>query len=350
MYTEADLDAAIDEGILAPEDANAFRDFVARKTSKNPVDEENFRLLTGFNDIFVAIAATLFLVALGWLGSEFHPAVGGGLVAVVALKLSAYFTGVRRMALPSIVLVLAFIAGTFLLALFGVSEDIRSASDPLMFAQFGFATLAAFVAAGVHWRLFRVPITAAVAAGVVVGATFLGYAAATDEFPIGLLGLGGLTVFAVAMWWDMRDPLRQSTHSDVAFWLHLVAAPLMVHPVFEVIGALDNSPETATAFLVIGLYFVITFVALAIDRRALMVSSLVYVLYAIASLFKASGEVEIGFAVAGMVIGCALLFLSAFWQTARAAVVARLPARLRELLPVLHRNEQRNGYDGVSAC
>ena len=41
------------------------------------------------------------------------------------------------------------------------------------------------------------------------------------------------------------------------------------------------------AVLVLGLYIVFGFVALAIDRRALLVSSLAYVLYAMYALFAA---------------------------------------------------------------
>ncbi len=352
MYTEADLDAAIEEGVLALDDANAFRDFVAQAKNQNPVDEESFRLLTGFNDIFVAIAATLFLCALAWLGTEVHPALGGGLVAAVSLKLSAYFTGVRRMALPSIVLVFAFVLGVLGLAFFATAPvDHPFRDGEFIELRFAFAALAAFLAAGVHWRLFRVPVTVAIAAGLPVACAFIVTNAARvlQSFEVEMLGLGGLSIFALAMWWDMRDPTRQSTHSDVAFWLHLVAAPLLVHPVFDFIGVLDgSSPGLSTALVVIGLYFIITFIALAIDRRALMVSSLFYVLYAIASLFKEFGEVEVGFAVAGMVIGCALLFLSAFWQSARSSVVSQLPAGLRELLPVLHRAEERSNLDAAA--
>jgi hypothetical protein len=68
------------------------------------------------------------------------------------------------------------------------------------------------------------------------------------------------------------------------------------------------------------------FTALAIDRRALLVSALAYVLYALNSLFQNYGAVELSFALTALVIGSALLLLSAFWHTARRAVVNTLPA------------------------
>ncbi len=45
------------------------------------VDEEQFRLLNGFNDIFVSIAGVLLLVGLALVGGALHPAVGATFVA-----------------------------------------------------------------------------------------------------------------------------------------------------------------------------------------------------------------------------------------------------------------------------
>ena len=67
------------------------------------------------------------------------------------------------------------------------------------------------------------------------------------------------------------------------------------------------------------LYVVLGVTALAIDRRALLVSALAYVLYALSELFKQFGAVELNVALTALVIGSALLLLSAFWHQARAA-------------------------------
>ena len=73
-------------------------------------DEEQFRLLTGFNDIFVTIAIRLLLFTVGALGSAVTPMLSAVGVAAAAWGLAEYFTWQRRTALPSIVLVLAFVA------------------------------------------------------------------------------------------------------------------------------------------------------------------------------------------------------------------------------------------------
>ena len=84
-------------------------------------------------------------------------------------------------------------------------------------------------------------------------------------------------------------------------------------------------------------YVVLGLTALAIDRRALLVSALAYVLWALSDLFERYGAVELSVALTALVIGSALLLLSAFWHNARRAVVPPLPARLQAKLPVIDR-------------
>ena len=119
MYSESDLQDAVAAGALTPASAQALRDHVARLRASS-VDEEHFRLLTGFNDIFVAIASVILLVAVAGLGNEVHlgittphqPSFVSGLfVAGTAWGLAEYFTRRLRMALPSILLLLAFVGG-----------------------------------------------------------------------------------------------------------------------------------------------------------------------------------------------------------------------------------------------
>jgi hypothetical protein len=76
--------------------------------------------------------------------------------------------------------------------------------------------------------------------------------------------------------------------------------------------------------VVLVLYVAFACVALAVDRRALLVSSLVYVLWAMYALFQQSGAVELAAALTALVIGSALLTLSAFWQPMRRSVVGML--------------------------
>jgi hypothetical protein len=140
------------------------------------------------------------------------------------------------------------------------------------------------------------------------------------------------------MWWDGSDRARLTRRSDVAFWLHLLAAPMIVHPIFSLLGLNDGHATIGEGLVVILLYVVLGITALAIDRRALLVSALAYVLFAMQQLFSQFGAVELNVALTALVIGSALLLLSAFWHQARAAIVRPLPEGLRERLPLIDRS------------
>jgi hypothetical protein len=339
MYSDSDLDAAVAAGVLSGQQAAGFRAFVASRQAAGTVDEEQFRLLTGFNDIFVSIATILILVAVSWLANGFGPAIGGGAEALTSWLLAEYFTRKRRMALPSIVLLLGFVLGMFGLGFGLMGERFGIAS--LLSLQLPLAAGAALAAAGTyaHWRRFMVPITVAAGSAALLGMLLVlavGLVPALRDAWPPLLLVGGLAVFALAMWWDASDRTRTTRRADVAFWLHLSAAPMIVHPVFKMLGLLGrNDTDLGRAGIAIGIYLVLALVALAVDRRALLVSALGYVLYAMTALFQAAGSLSASFALTALVIGSALLLLSALWHKARGGVVRLLPEGLQARLPVV---------------
>jgi MFS family permease len=365
MYSESDVEAAVAGGALTPDQAASFRNFVAAGQHSPAVDEEHFRLLTGFNDVFVAIAAAILLVAVGWIGQTIPPHIevdgpspfAGLFVAITAWGLAEFFTRQRRMALPSILLLVAFAAGVGATAVFTLVTAIGPDyfdhnAQAFALALSGGAAIAG-IATYLHWRRFRVPVTVAVGVGAAV-ALVLGIIASMligdgqnisdargEQIKTTLEAAGlvlGLGTFLLAMWWDGSDPRRETRRSDVAFWLHLLAAPLIVHPIFSLLGLTEGKASTAGGVVVILLYVALGIVALAIDRRALLVSALAYVLFALNSLFETYGVVELNVALTALIIGSALLLLSAFWSSARRAVVKPLPGGLQARLPVLDRS------------
>ena len=64
MYTEDDLRTAVASGAISAEAADALRNSVRTTREAPATDEEHFRLINSFNDIFVTIAAVLLLVAM----------------------------------------------------------------------------------------------------------------------------------------------------------------------------------------------------------------------------------------------------------------------------------------------
>jgi len=332
MYSEEDLASAIKAGVLTDEAAAAFRAHVFGLKRGSAVDEEHFRLVTGFNDIFVVIACLLLLASVAWIGATLKPWFGAIAVSVVAWGLGEFFIRRRRMALPAIVLLLAFAGGTFVFAA-GLLIMEGAGVEPMVVLVIASALAAA--AAWLHWVRFQVPITVAAGSAAVAGcvvALFLSVIPEARDWSSALSLAAGIVVFLFAMRWDAADTLRQTRRSDVAFWLHLLAAPLLVHPVFASLGVLNGETQLGQAILVVVLYVAIALVSIAIDRRALMVSALAYVLYAFSALLKEYGVVSLSFAITALVIGSALLLLSAFWHPSRAFVLGRLPVAVQRRL------------------
>jgi MFS family permease len=347
MYSESDLQTAVDARVLTPEAVAAFRSHMAASRAAPGADEEHFRLITGFNDIFVSIAAVILLVAVGWIGESIHEAVAGLFVAATAWGLAEFFTRQRRMALPSIILVLAFAAGVFgtfagMLVRYGEAWFGSNPPDWIPGALIaGMASVTA-VATWVHWKRFMVPITVAAGAAAIAAMAIAlvlavtGFDQPDETLVLTLVLIAGIGIFALAMWWDGSDRARQTRRSDVAFWLHLLAAPMIAHPIFALLGVTQGDDITSgAAVAVLGIYILFGLVALAIDRRAMLVSALAYVLFALTQLFREFGAVELNVALTAFVIGSALLLLSAFWQNARGGVVKLLPETLSARLPAI---------------
>ncbi len=365
MYSQQELDDAVAAGVITEDAANALRAYIERERTIAIPDEEQFRLITGFNDIFVSIAAAILLFAVGWIGQGIGQATGlyisdnGDVgpsflaplfVAATSWGLALFFTAKRRMALPSILLLLSFVGGVlvttgFLLVQI-IGPDRFNNDNQLLGATVGAVSAAiAAVGAFIHWRRFHVPITVAAGAAavaglflaIVVGIVQPGDSRSAMNLILSFVLVLGIGMFLFAMWWDASDRARLTRRSDVAFWLHLLAAPMIAHPIFTLLGVMNGNVGTGVGLLVVGLYILFGLTALAVDRRALLVSALAYVLYALTELFKRFGAVELNIALTALVIGSALLLLSAYWHQARRIVVKQLPANLQARLPNLDR-------------
>ncbi|WP_421132141.1 hypothetical protein [Alteromonas sp. A079] len=330
MYTDEDLTLAVKQNIFSQHDVNQFRQSINVLRNSQAVDEENFRLINGFNDIFVVIASALLLGSLGWIGFSLTPAVGGVAVAIGAWGLAEYFVNKRRMALPAIALLLAFLGGLFATPIL-FNPDVNAYT-------FIMAGLMTSVGAVAHWIRFHVPITVAAGAATLSGAAL---SCLLYLFPVVLVYIDtivlafGLLIFGLAMIWDSKDTRRQTRASDVAFWLHLISAPMIVHPIFNSLGVLDGNSGPMISAVVLGLYILLGIVAIAVDRRAIMVSALVYVIYTFSALMENYGFVTYSFALTGLCIGSTLLLLSAFWHRCRKGIVSLLPQPVQMKLPTI---------------
>ena len=358
MISDQTLAQAVDAGIISAAQAESLRalqgtvaaapamDSWSAPATPSP-DEENLRFAGGFSDIFVSLGILLFFGAAGFFLQRFLgiPAMWAGL-AVLAWLLAEFFTRARRMALPSIILLVLFAVSVFAAAM-----QVTVGWDPLtlparfaalMQGRWLAATwacgLATAALAGLHYWRFRVPITIAAAAAALT-LCFLGLAGRfwPDPDPAvtsGLVLLCGIASFALAMYFDGSDPQRLTRRTDIAFWLHLLAAPLIVHPVVTWLahgGAPITTPSGAIAILAVFLAFAL--VAVAIDRRALLVSGLTYAGFALATLLRQGGFADLIVPATLLALGAFILLLSAGWQPLRRALLRLIPLAMTRHLP-----------------
>lgn len=357
MISEQTLVAATERGLLTPDQAGQLRALEAELTPEAtpaaqalPDDDERLRFISGFGDIFVTIGLALFLGALSYFaGRQFDTSGTWATMAAASWLLAEFFTRRQRMALPSIVLLVVFAVSLFFLCA-TLADPLSEGADRMalklpMLPEIRssiavvIAGLGTFAGVALHYWRFRVPITPAAGAAALIAVVIglVGSAApdVADRMIAPLLLLCGLAVFAIAMRFDLSDPQRLTRRTDIAFWLHLLAAPLIVHPLIQGFVWADGTPnETGTAaWPMLATFAVLGLVAVLVDRRALLVSGLAYAGIAFASLVRDSGVADSSTPLTILVLGGFILLVSAAWHPLRRAVLSLLPVGLARRLP-----------------
>ncbi|MGE0024302.1 MAG: hypothetical protein AB7S70_11800 [Hyphomicrobium sp.] len=322
------IDAAIAQGILTSEQAAQLRALAADDAAPDP-DDEKFRLIGGFNDVFVTIGVGLLVAALFALSSVLEFRIGfAALGMAAAWGLSEVFAQRMRLALPSIALAVMF-AGSAAYA--AMSLGSLAAADPLVIA----AGVGAALAAAAHWWRFRVPVDWAIAALGVSYAIAHGILLVLPAFNTSLIfAVLGFAIFAAALRVDATDRERRTRRSDVAFWLHLVAAPMIVHGSISLLIGSAEGMETVEALAVLAIFVLLGLVAVIIDRRALLVSGLTYAGLALGYLISQGVTQDMGVSLTLLGLAAVVLGLSAGWRSLRRALLPLLPlGSLRHSVP-----------------
>lgn len=363
--------------------AEALRELARKPDSDQPAVAENtdlsadeqMRLVGGGNDIFVTVGIVL-LFSGAWFSLKALIPQGGlafaGLLALASWIVAEVVTRQKRMRLSSTLLALVFSAASVSL----LSDFIAGQFDlPTSFNAFSLFALRTdawpigltlggglIAAAALYFLRFRVPVLAAVAALAATGLAFLGailfyydgiaggaVAAPGPDHLADILSnalivplVCGLIIFAIAVALDIHDRDRQTVWSDCAFWLHVVSAPLLVHPLFilatgqEVLSGRIEPGLSASIFL--GLMMAgFVLVALAIDRRSLLAPTLAYfgsvgIYYLVNGAANTTGIPA--FALILIAIGALVILFGAGWQRIRRLIIGPLlPTSLIDRLP-----------------
>jgi hypothetical protein len=262
--------------------------------------------------------------------------------------LAEFFTRLRRMALPSIVLLIVFAVAVFIGASIFLGAGISPYSYPLTpMGMFGIntseptllaiAALVSVLLTAVHYWRFGVPITIAAGCGALTGtAVGLVYGLAPQLSSVAhnaVILACGLAIFVLAMRFDMADPQRLTRRTDIAFWLHLLAAPLIVHSLIDGMVNLASKPTPGSAVAIMLVFLTLSFVAVLIDRRAILVSGLAYAGVAFWTLIREAGFSDMTTPFTILTLGAFVLLLSAGWRPLRAGILVVVPSALTRRLP-----------------
>jgi len=365
MIEDDDLEAAVADGIITSGQLDALQKFVgSRKATAERADDERFRFMRGFNDFFFAVGIVLFGAGIAFFAGA--SSLMNLLAAIVIWALAEFLVRRMRLVLPGILLVSLFAFFAFRLAQLNWVALAHFTGLPLRFAP-GLATqpnpfldsfepiaiaakaLAAALAATLFYLRFRLPFGLLVIAGFLVlfVSMLLGPVLFpnTSTYPFILLACG-LAVFAVAMYYDLSDRTRSTRLADCAFWLHLLAAPLIVHSLIRILlpgdvasaGPFALTMTTTSAVTIFVIVAFLTAVAVLIDRRALLVSALIYlgvaIGYALTSAIRAGSDNDASVFFATLVIlGAMVLILGAGWQPLRRVFLRLFPATVVDRLP-----------------
>ena len=371
------LDAALATGVISLDQRDRLLAMEAGPDHASSAEgyEENLRLIGGGNDLFVTVGTVLLTAGFYFVLNTVlagRPLWIAAALAAFAWLVAEVVTRQHRMKLSSTVLALVFAAsGTVLLVLLvqatlGIQMpsslwELIAMRGPV--SQAGYAVLGGIILAAIiyFWR-FRVPILAGV---VAIAAPLLAFFQTAlllyDGVTSGTVAppslqdgpellraalymplVCGLLIFATAVTLDLHDRERRTIWSDCAFWLHVVSAPMLVHPLFIMatgqdiaFGRIEPGADATIMLAILIIGFV--YVALAIDRRSLLVPTLAYfgtlgIYYLVNSAANTTGVPP--FALILLVVGSLVILFGAGWQRIRRLIIGfTLPTSVLNKLP-----------------
>jgi hypothetical protein len=350
MLTRNDLDEAVRSGLITAAQAEGLLALPAKRHEARQAQtlrDERFVFMRSFNEFFIALGVVLLGVGL-WTASRGDTQAAFAMAwafPIIVWGLAEYLTAQKRYVLPSIVLAILFVVSVLLLAdrfpetLPASGSEHRLSWLPSFMQADSFTGCAITLLAAIAFYVrFRLPFSL-----LMIVASAIPLVLMTTERLIGLPDEGsvtvallilGLIVFAIALRFDMSDRERLTRRSDCAFWLMLAAAPLIVHPLVILLTKHDMT-ELASNAITLAIVALFALVALIVDRRAFLVSTLIYLGTTLISGIGAIAGEGNALWVTLVVIGGAVVLLGVGWQTARAVIIRQLPEAIASHFPTI---------------
>lgn len=323
------LDEALARGVITNEQRMQL---ASLQQTEAPGSDEPIKPVGSFNEVFVTVGVMMLLSAASGV---VHLMLGGailtGMVSIaMTVAMAEYFHRHKRFRLPIIYGILS--AGMALMTLmrvvligketafFDISHGVMMAVWPML------AGLAVFIAGAARYRTPFIMLPIAILFTVMV--TFAADHASSDTPFKLLLGACGLSILSVAVYFDMKDPQRISRSSDFAFWAYMVGSPLFVHSLFlSVLIDADTVIGSGTWLLIAFMASCVSFAGVLLNRRALILSTMLYVGYVLVMVLK---NTPMGISsvvlITVMLIGVYIIALGSRWVQVRRAFMSRLPA------------------------
>jgi len=340
ILRQDDLTAAADDGIISAEQARALSEFAAQRRTRPRPSNERFIVVNNFAEVFICVgqimAASAISTYAGFAGAERAPTVylAAALLSWLMAEVFVYRKPRLAPAVLAALMVVYFTVSAYTAATGGEAAPkgvVGAITDQLDAASIALSALLA------SFLRFRLPFLL-LPTGLVFTAVM--FRAAGGLFPDlafhWIIAGCGLSLLALAIWLDTRDPLRQSRVNDFAFWLFVLGSPMTIHPLFAS-AILTSEDWGSMTFLIAGCALGTSFVGLVLDRRSLIASSLLYITIAIG---YASFDSQLGFIgpvfFAPLVVGISVILLGVFWYPVRSALLKRLPLNplLRHVPPL----------------
>jgi hypothetical protein len=336
----ADRGVAVSEGFVAaqPEPPHTL----AEELLSVEPDTETPRFIRGFHDILITIGVVILLCGLWGIASLY-------VVLPAIILLSEVLVRRQRLALPAVALTIALVSWTakFMTLADPAIDSIWSGTDfPILY-------LAGFpVALGLYYLRYRVPLSFALCVmsglGLLLALIFraMQWISGDPLFPVDRLGVLGaillfsaLSLFAIALYFDLSDTKRVTRRSDIAFWLHMATAPALLYStifVFSPEGSLFDlaqsvSARTPTVVITVALMMLI---GLIVDRRAFVTAGLLSLGVAIYGVFRHGGaSVDTYLYMTLLTVGVIVLVIGIGWVPLRRLTLRLLPHSLSSRLP-----------------
>jgi len=273
MISKQRLQQAADKNIIQNTQIEPLLDFLLDENIKTPSNqEEPLKFIRSFGDVFIAFGIGILVFAINKLGlSQYEylfPIIGFTLIA-------EWLVRARKLALPGMVILISI--------LFFVHRAINIDSGQSSIWTFG---LIAATSLGFYIR-YKMPFSLLPLAGALIAITTIMIGETVLSNPI-IFSVLGLSVFSAAMLFDSQDTKRQTHLSDSAFWLHLLASPLIVHGAMLSMLFGDHAwLQVIDKEIIIVIFFIgFLLLALLLDRRAMLISTQIYMIYALTQIVQ----------------------------------------------------------------